>query len=755
MNRRTRLLQFSAAMVLVMTSLVAVPADPADAVGIDRFVATTGSDNINDCSSSLTPCLTVGHAITESSNGDTIYVGAGTFTENLYTVKDLTFIGVGMDSTILDGGNAATVMYVDPAAIVHMERMTVRNGSSGSSAGGITNVGTLSLDQVRVTDNAGLGGGGIYSDGPLTVTDSVISWNTSTGGAGGGMFLQGAVTTTLTNVTLNGNSTSSMSGAIHQQGDGTLNLTNVTITGNNAVYSTLVLVAGSTLSSLNSTIAENTNSDPFSSAITVYGTATFKNTIVADNSPFNCLLGSGSIWTTQGNNMDSGTTCSFSAGGDQSSTNPQLAQLGNYGGYVSTMPLLGSSPAIDAGTNTGCALTDARGFTRPMNGPGPGGLVCDMGAVEMKEQTTTISPYGIAPSPSVVGQDTTVSAIVNGSSTTPAGTLEISSELLSCSPTLSGGFANCGMNFNTPGGRGILYRYLGDATHDASQAALYHIVNQASRTDFNNDGLADPAKYIPGTGTVWWRTTFSATWNGTYLGGDVAEYVRRSDFDGDGNTDAAKYVSGGQTIWYLSSFAGTWQGIYMGPGSYTILPGADFDRDGFTDPAKYVSADGAVWRLLSDTNSWVGTFIGFDAAPVLPGSDYDGDGKTDLAKYVPAAGAIWYLRSSDSTWEGIYIGSDGTPVPASDFDRDGTTDAAKYLTGSNTLWYRASSTGVWQGVYLGPGSFQYVPGADFDGDGSTDPAKFDTVGKGLWWLKSTTGSWDSVYMGGETYDVVN
>ena len=63
------------------------------------------------------------------------------------------------------------------------------------------------------------------------------------------------------------------------QGSSTLNMTNVTMISNSSVGSTLVVTGGSTATVLNSTIARNTNTNPFATALTVYGTISFKNTI--------------------------------------------------------------------------------------------------------------------------------------------------------------------------------------------------------------------------------------------------------------------------------------------------------------------------------------------------------------------------------------------------------------------------------------------------------------------------------------------
>lgn len=50
--------------------------------------------------------------------------------------------------------------------------------------------------------------------------------------------------------------------------------------------------------------------------------------------------------------------------------------LANNGGFTQTHALLAGSPAIDAGTNTGCPATDQRGVSRPQ------GTFCDIGSYE-------------------------------------------------------------------------------------------------------------------------------------------------------------------------------------------------------------------------------------------------------------------------------------------------------------------------------------------------------------------------------------
>jgi hypothetical protein len=115
------------------------------------------------------------------------------------------------------------------------------------------------------------------------------------------------------------------------------------------------------------------------------GTATFQNSIVANNSSGNC---NGTI-TSKGYNLSSDNSCDFGNAGDLNNTDPKLGNLGNYGGPTQTILLLSGSPAIDAGNPTGCTdghghllMTDQRGKPRPDKEDSGG---CDMGAYERQK----------------------------------------------------------------------------------------------------------------------------------------------------------------------------------------------------------------------------------------------------------------------------------------------------------------------------------------------------------------------------------
>ena len=72
-----------------------------------RYVAKTGSD-ASGCTNPGAPCLTVGFAVGQAVDGDTIQIGPGTYNEAVSTEKVLTFAGAGGGS--LPGSPGATVI---------------------------------------------------------------------------------------------------------------------------------------------------------------------------------------------------------------------------------------------------------------------------------------------------------------------------------------------------------------------------------------------------------------------------------------------------------------------------------------------------------------------------------------------------------------------------------------------------------------------------------------------------------------------
>jgi hypothetical protein len=125
------------------------------------------------------------------------------------------------------------------------------------------------------------------------------------------------------------------------------------------------LIDDGTASLFNSTIAFNTNGGIDNSD----GVLNLTNTIVADNSPFNCTRHA----TTSDRSLDSDGSCGV---GSLSNVNPLLdVDLRNNGGPTPTHALEAGSPAIGAGDESKCPPDDQRHFIRPSGS-------CDIGAYQ-------------------------------------------------------------------------------------------------------------------------------------------------------------------------------------------------------------------------------------------------------------------------------------------------------------------------------------------------------------------------------------
>jgi hypothetical protein len=176
---------------------------PAGAATV-RFVSTTGVDTGN-CT--LSPCLTIGYAITQSVSGDTISVAAGTYAERVVIDRSLKIVGAGVGQVAVDGANGGTVVTIgSPSASldVAISGLTVQNGLA-QIGGGIASIpgsgrtNTVALTRMAVTSNSAEGaadsgadasGGGIYNAAGSTMNLSVstVSANSAVGGSGGSHF---------------------------------------------------------------------------------------------------------------------------------------------------------------------------------------------------------------------------------------------------------------------------------------------------------------------------------------------------------------------------------------------------------------------------------------------------------------------------------------------------------------------------------------------------------------------------------------
>ncbi len=332
--------------------------------------------------------------------------------------------GSGGAGGIAEGGgifNDGGTLFVRDCQILFNRANAVGDaGKAGGIAtgGGIEGGGTQTIEGSTFTDNTanstggagagGLGGisdgGGlaIFANGPTSVSATTFSGNLADASAGAGGTIGGiadgggadmltnAPAMSATNVTFTGNTARTTAGGIASAGgldfgsnSPVITLTNATLSANAATGST-DSEGGDALLGGSNTHVENT----------------IVNAGIANAGSENC----GGTPTSLGHNLDSLNQCHFSATGDLLNEDPVLGPLQDNGGPAQTLPLGSGSPAIDAGTDSDCPATDARGVLRPA------GAACDIGAFEVATpEAMTAAANSIASG----------SAILNGTAFNP------------------------------------------------------------------------------------------------------------------------------------------------------------------------------------------------------------------------------------------------------------------------------------------------------------------------------------------------
>jgi len=437
----------------IMRSVTVGTGAPADCTeaALDMALgcgAPNGSPPASNCNSGATVTFNCGGSATititstKIISADTIIDGGGVIT--------------------ISGGNNVGVFSVPTGVNFTVQNLTIANGyrasfGNGYLGGGIYSGGAVTVTNSTFSGNSAGGGGGIYIDvGPATVTNSTFSGNSATGvgGTGGGIFSGGPLT--VTNSTFSGNSAGEFGGGIYID-VGPATVTNSTFSGNFAG-------GGGGIGG---------------------GAVTVTNTIVANStSGGNC---DGAV-TDGGHNIDDDGTCGFTGTGCTSTSgtsfcniSPLLdpAGLANNGGPTLTLAIEPNSPAINAGDESVCSAPpvndlDQRGYVRPAAG-------CSIGAYEYNAVPASPPP---TPTPTPLRGSVLTGAITATDTCIPVSDTSI------FSPT--GGFALIGTELISYTGLSTSCSGTSAARASAGTAATVGVLTGVTR-NFNLQGSAHAA----------------------------------------------------------------------------------------------------------------------------------------------------------------------------------------------------------------------------------------------------------------------
>ena len=307
--------------------LCAIFAAPAAAI----LPGTASAAVLTVCTAGPSTCqfATVSGAVAASADGDVLLIGPGSFAGGFTITTDVNLVGSGAGSTeILGGGTGVTVAtgadviirhltitqatgtgLVNDGTLVVRRSVISENGSGFPSpdAGGILNSGTLTLNDVAVSNNDGIAAGGLENHGSAVIVGSSFSDNSAAFDAGailnfgdvvfrdgtmsnngsqgaGSWNLAGSMT--VINSFLTGNSGGNNFGAIANgdfaNGAASLVVRGTTITGSSSFQGAgIANLAGSTASVSDSLIAFNEARD--GGGIQSAGSLTLTNTDVVFN----------------------------------------------------------------------------------------------------------------------------------------------------------------------------------------------------------------------------------------------------------------------------------------------------------------------------------------------------------------------------------------------------------------------------------------------------------------------------------------
>jgi hypothetical protein len=390
------------------------------------------------CSSGDVTCLITAIKVA-NANGEENFISLGAGVYSLTSVDNetdgpnglpsvvspLTIVGDGAEATVIERDSMAPdfrIFHVSSAGTLRVDRLIVTGGfgPADTFGGGLFNNGAVTISNSVITRNEvgfrGIGGG-LFNRGILSVSNSIIAENqASDRGAGGGLSNQATLTIANSTISSNfaGGPNGPLGGGIENRGaltiinstisgnealggggifnDGTVNITNSTLTSNIGSAGGGIRNLGN-LTIVNSTIANNRGSQ--GAGIFSAGLLELQNTVLAVNTAAqfgpDCFGPVTSAATSLGNNLIGDPTgCSIDLLPSDLTGDPGLGDFIDDGtpGRGHFKPLVGS-PLIDSANPDACPQNDQLGFSRIGT--------CDIGSVEFQGSAVAVVAIDIRP----------------------------------------------------------------------------------------------------------------------------------------------------------------------------------------------------------------------------------------------------------------------------------------------------------------------------------------------------------------------
>ncbi|MFC1856367.1 nitrous oxide reductase family maturation protein NosD, partial [Thermodesulfobacteriota bacterium] len=202
---------------------------------------------------------TIQGAINASSSGDTVFISAGTYYENITISTDnITVTNDCKDVVIIDGGGNDRVVTMNGDST--LEGLIITNGYTASSGAGIYfNASTATVRDCEIYDNAAnSGGGGIYAGLAYpTIIGCDIHDNTASNGAG--ISSSSVGTTIIDSSDIHDNTATSTGGGIYSQlhGNAVIIRNDSVVRNNVAAYGGGIYISGTQLTMTESDILDN------------------------------------------------------------------------------------------------------------------------------------------------------------------------------------------------------------------------------------------------------------------------------------------------------------------------------------------------------------------------------------------------------------------------------------------------------------------------------------------------------------------